>query len=193
MMKTRTDSNKTACSEPLPETPERKLTFFRLLLGAAFCFYLVSVFYLVLGARWLHGNNSYFHRTVTGVPYWTQVKRHIQPVPFRTILRYIHRLPASNPLRRTAFVNLAGNLALFFPMGIFLPCFRQKQRKLLRFSCTVIFMIILTEITQVLTLLGACDIDDLILNYAGAVCGFLCFQLFDLIRRKIYDKSRRKL
>lgn len=156
----------------------------------AFIFYLISVLYLVFGERLLMGSASVFHKkVVTDADYWIQVRKHIQPVPFRTIHLYAERLRVSHPLRRLAFVNLAGNLALFFPMGIFMPYFRKKQRNFIRFSVTVILMISWVEITQVLTLLGVCDVDDLILNYSGAVCGFVCFQILDFMRRKLHGKS----
>ena len=40
--------------------------------------------------------------------------------------------------------------------------------------------VVAVEITQMLTLLGTCDIDDLILNLLGAAMGYGCF----LILRK---------
>ncbi len=181
--------SRTVSVKPAYTVSNRKsnFLFFRFLMTAAFVFYLVSVLYLVLGERLFHGNASWFHHSVqTKMPYWKQVKQHVQLIPFKTIFRYAGRLKKANPLRLLAFVNLAGNLALFFPMGIFLPYFRKKQKNFIRFSVSVILMIVCVEVTQVLTLLGACDIDDLILNYAGAVCGFVCFQILDLIRRKIY-------
>ncbi len=186
MTKTRTVSADAAYHETIAAWG---LTFFRILFTAAFVFYLCSVLYLVLGERLLYGSASRFHQAAENMAYLEQVKAFIQPVPFRTFLRYAARLPRSNPLRRTAFVNLAGNLALFFPMGIFLPYFCPGQRKFLRFSITVILMICCVEVIQVLTLLGACDIDDLILNYAGAAAGFLCFRILDFLRRKIYGRN----
>ena len=196
MTKIRTDLNKPAYSDSkpnIPKTGNARLSFWRILTGTAFLIYLVCVFYLVLGERWLHGKSSYFHEN-SALPYWEQVSYRTQLIPFQTIRAYARRLSVSNPLRRLAFVNLAGNLALFFPMGIFLPCLWQRQNHFFRFSCTIIFMIAWIEITQVLTLLGSCDIDDLILNYAGAVCGFLCFQILAFMRRKIiYAKSKKRV
>ncbi|MBR0484599.1 MAG: VanZ family protein [Oscillospiraceae bacterium] len=188
MTKRRTDSSKSAYNKnsSVPDgVPEKRNYFFLFLMILLFLCYLVGVLYLVLGERLLHGESSRFHRVVN-IPYWKQVKQHIQPIPFRTILLYASRLKKSNPLRRHAFVNLTGNLILFFPMGIFLPYFFPKQRNLFRCSAVLILMICCVEITQVFTLLGACDIDDLILNYAGALCGFLCFQIFRFIRRKFH-------
>jgi len=177
------DNNAPAVSEQENAVPGNRL--FRFLMATAFVLYLAGVLYLVLGERLLNGEASRFHRVVN-LPYWKQVRQHIQPIPFKTILLYASRLKKSHPLRRHAFVNLTGNLVLFSPMGMFLPYFFRKQRNFFRFSATLILMIGCVEITQVFTLLGACDIDDLILNYAGALCGFLCFQILDFIRRKIH-------
>ncbi|MBR1554018.1 MAG: VanZ family protein [Oscillospiraceae bacterium] len=190
MTKLRTDSNKCAynknSSAPVRnDAPEKKNRFFLFLMVILFVCYLIGVLYLVLGERLLNGESSRFHRVVN-LPYWKQVRQHTQLIPFRTILTYASRLKKNYPLRRIAFINLAGNLVLFFPMGIFLPYFFPKLRNLFRCSAVLIFMICSVEITQVFTLLGACDVDDLILNYAGALCGFIYFCILDFIRRKFH-------
>lgn len=158
-------------------------------LVAAFFFYLFCVLYLVLGERWIMGEQSHFHHPQPDIPYWTQIKMHIQAKPFRTILGYARRLPVSNPLRRIAFVNLVGNLALFFPMGVFLPCLWKKQRNFFIFSLTCILQIAFVEISQLFTLLGSFDIDDFILNYVGAVGGFLCIQIIFWIWGHIHARK----
>ena len=46
----------------------------------------------------------------------------------------------------------------------------------------------LIEILQMLTKAGVCDIDDVILNTAGAVIGYILFLLCEMIFRKAERK-----
>ncbi len=89
-------------------------------------------------------------------------------VPFLTIRNYLRAYKLGNISLKWVLVNLAGNLAAFAPMGFFLPALYPKQRHFFVFVPTVTVMVALVEIFQYLTRTGSCDIDDLILNTAGA-------------------------
>ncbi|MDR1541302.1 MAG: VanZ family protein [Clostridiales bacterium] len=78
-------------------------------------------------------------------------------------------------------VYLAGNLVGFAPLGFFLPSLFSRQRKLRVFLVAAVVVIAILEATQLLTMRGSFDIDDIILNVAGACIGF--FLLRDLVRR----------
>ena len=95
-------------------------------------------------------------------------------VPFETVRLYWHLLQngASQALLRHAIVNLVGNVVMFIPLGFFLPKLWQKQRKLWRTLLTTALIILLVELTQLFTLVGSCDTDDLILNVLGAAIGY---------------------
>ena len=45
------------------------------------------------------------------------------------------------------------------------------------------------EVIQLITKVGCCDVDDMILNTAGAALGYLLFFICDHLRRKIYGKK----
>lgn len=188
MMKTRTVSSKSAydmTGSVLPSEP-KKLNFCKILMGIAFLIYLFCALYLVFFERLIYGSSSQFHSAVLeDMPYWQAVKLSIQYKPFHTIQYYTGWLQRSNPLFPIAVMNLAGNLALFFPMGIFLPYFFKKQRNLFWFSMTMTCMIGCVEIIQALTLLGKCDIDDFILNFISAIIGFICFQIWHFLRKRV--------
>ncbi|MDE5754508.1 MAG: VanZ family protein, partial [Oscillospiraceae bacterium] len=111
--------------------------------------------------------------------FWQGIQWCINLVPFRTILDYIQCMdPISiNSIHDYAFQNLAGNVILFVPMGVFLPYFSEKQRKFSKFFITSFLTIACVEILQLITLLGACDIDDLLLNLPGCCIGFGIFYL----------------
>lgn len=109
--------------------------------------------------------------------YWYAVGQHFEPVPFRTIVEFIGRIEAFS-VSDLAFRNLAGNIVLFVPIGLFLPLLFKKQRRFVTFLMTTAAVILTVELTQMFTLLGTCDIDDLILNTAGACIGYVVFMSF---------------
>lgn len=75
--------------------------------------------------------------------------------------------------RGIALLNLAGNLAAFMPFGFFLPALWRRQGNLLLFLPTMTVLIGAVEVAQVVTACGSGDIDDLILNLAGALAAWL--------------------
>ncbi len=111
--------------------------------------------------------------------YWAQVQSNMNLIPFRTLKLYIHLLQSTHSLTliRHAVVNLVGNVLMFVPLGLLLPKVYDKLRSGWRFFLTVILMICLVELVQLFTLVGVCDVDDLILNVMGAGVGFLAFKL----------------
>ena len=99
--------------------------------------------------------------------------------PLHTIREQLWILKrSSNPfLVRFAIVNLAGNVAAFIPAGYFLPALWPVQRRFFIFLITMALIIALIEAVQLFTLLGSCDIDDLILNLPGALLGWTVYML----------------
>ncbi len=70
--------------------------------------------------------------------------------------------------------NISGNLAVFFPMGIFIPLLMKKG-----FKQTVVIVIgisVSIEVVQYILAIGISDIDDVILNTVGAIVGWSVFQ-----------------
>ena len=111
-----------------------------------------------------------------GLPYAEQLKYNL--LPFETIGRFLRLLGSSQGgLRTHAFINLAGNVVMFIPLGFFLPKLWQKQRKLWRTLLTTAGIITVVELTQLFTLLGSCDTDDLILNVLGAAVGYSFYKI----------------
>lgn len=122
-----------------------------------------------------------FHRTgyVAGIPYWQQLK--INLIPLQTI-RLFWRLLGHSKYRIHALVNLLGNIIMFIPLGYLLPmCFSGLQR-LWKTLLVSALLIISVELMQLVTLLGSCDVDDLLLNLPGALVGYGLFALGRRIR-----------
>ena len=121
-----------------------------------------------------------------GLPYWEQVKMSINLVPFRTIYgslySIIHRtIPYLIPHE---IISLLGNFALFMPFGYFIPRLFEKYRVFIKFILFTFVVLLSIETLQVLTIRGCFDVDDIILNLAGAVIGFF-------IARKVKSRKRR--
>jgi len=102
--------------------------------------------------------------------YWNSVNL----IPFKTIGEYIKAV-IDGGIRGHAIRNLFGNLLLLFPAGLYLPFFVQKTRRIGLYSLVVTASIIAIEIVQLATKSGSLDIDDLILNFAGALIGLVVF------------------
>ncbi len=97
--------------------------------------------------------------------------------PFRTIKNYLLAYHYGNISLRLVIINLAGNLAAFAPMGFFLPALYKWQRSIFFFAATMIQGVMAVEVLQVYSGAGSCDIDDLILNVAGALIIYLVSKL----------------
>ena len=154
-----------------------KSKIIRIFIKACFVVYILALLYLLfLKGILVRGNRI---RGIEDYGFWQGIKWCINLIPFRTISDYIqHMDPISfNSIHDYAFQNVIGNILLFVPMGIFLPYFSQKQRKFLKFFLTAFVIIFCIEIMQLMTLLGACDIDDLLLNLLGSCIGFGIFYL----------------
>lgn len=104
--------------------------------------------------------------------------------PLKTISAYLYVLENREDvyLRNVAAYNLFGNIALFIPYGIFLPCLFKRLRKLWKVLLIGVVTIVCVELLQFLTLRGSCDIDDLILNMIGIFLGYLMYRLTHLKR-----------
>ena len=86
-------------------------------------------------------------------------------IPFQTIRFYLFsgRVPLVTAVR-----NLLGNILAFVPLGILIPLIRRDLSIVFTFV-TALALSASIEITQLVTGLGSCDIDDIILNVFGAM------------------------
>ena len=106
--------------------------------------------------------------------YTQQLENNLNLEPLKTIRLYLRLLEGSESayLVRHAFINLVGNVVMFIPLGYLLWGVFPKQRKIFTFLLCVTAMILVVEAVQYVTLLGSCDVDDLILNLMGAIIGW---------------------
>ena len=108
---------------------------------------------------------------IEGMDYWTQIRANLNLEPFHTIRLFLKVLN-NQTYSSTAFINLGGNVILFVPLGFFLPRVSPCLQKYWKAILATVLIITAVELTQLFTLLGSCDIDDLILNVIGATLGY---------------------
>ena len=148
-------------------TPRSKQLVRLSILIAIFTFYCLLLLNLLFTSR-----HSWFSLSFDQ-SIWRRFEQNVNLVPFHTILNYISN--SSNDPLSTILTNLIGNFFAFMPMAFFLPVFVKKLRRIGFFTLIMALGIIMIELIQGFTNLGTCDIDDLILNLAGAIIGFyLC-------------------
>lgn len=143
-------------------TAKGKRSTGQILLRLAFVGYVVWMLWLLFGQR-------------MGTQVYTQqLAENMNLKPFSTVGRYISLLKnSSDPmLLRHAVINLGGNVVMFIPLGFFLPRIFPLFKGFFRTFVTCLLLILSVELVQYFTMLGTCDIDDLILNMVGVCIGY---------------------
>lgn len=97
-------------------------------------------------------------------------------IPFRSMSTQIEYIT-----QWWALKNLLGNIIPFIPFGFLLPITYKKFSSMIGVFFTGLFSILIIEIFQFFTKLGSFDVDDIILNMIGIVCGYLIFLVINRI------------
>ena len=133
---------------------------------------------------------------IDGLSYWEQVRANYILTPFRTIGNFWDVLSRSEyylqkwgqevyqQQAQFAVVNLVGNVAMFIPLGAFLPALWWKVRRAWKTIPLAVLIIALVEALQLITLRGKCDVDDLLLNMVGVSLGYALWRLCQKRHRK---------
>ena len=83
---------------------------------------------------------------------------------------------------KIVFLNLIGNLLLYFPFGIIL---KKKGTNIIVSILLMIIVIVSMELLQYITKRGIFDYIDIILNLLGSLIGYMLVHKED----KMYEKS----
>ncbi len=87
-------------------------------------------------------------------------------IPFRTI---------EHDLRKGGWeflVNFVGNLVITLPIGWFLPLLLGRKCNAVRVGATAMGLSVVIEVLQGLSRRRVADVDDVILNTVGGLCGY---------------------
>ena len=133
----------------------------QILLRTAFVAYVVWMLWLLFGQR-------------LGTEIYSQeLARSMNLQPLATIKHFLALLGSDNPgLVTHAKINLVGNVVMFIPLGFCFPGIFPKLRGFFKTFFFCCFLIIAVELLQYYSLLGTCDVDDLILNMVGITIGY---------------------
>ena len=102
--------------------------------------------------------------------------------PFHTIRNYMKYAPSVDWLR----VNIVGNVVMFIPWGFGLPLLWKEYRSFIKLIFMSLFLPLCIEFCQ-LFVGRTVDVDDVILNFAGAMLGGILF----LVLRVLFPKVGR--
>jgi glycopeptide antibiotics resistance protein len=141
---------------------EKRRKFIKGTMMVLFILYLMLLFEVLFG-----GFRTLFHNQF--IDWSTYMKYNANFIPFRTIGTYI-KYYINNTINKGIVINnLLGNLLLFMPMGLFLPSLLKFMYKWKVFILTLCIMLLAVEMIQLILQLGTFDIDDIILNFIGAI------------------------
>jgi glycopeptide antibiotics resistance protein len=89
--------------------------------------------------------------------------------PGRSLQAYLQEAPPRDALRQ-----IGGNVLLGVPFGVLVPVLAPRSRGVLRVTALTALVMLMVELVQGALVTGrAFDIDDVILNTAGALLGWL--------------------
>ena len=100
-------------------------------------------------------------------------------IPFRSMSTQIKYIT-----QWWALKNLLGNIIPFIPFGFLLPIAYKKFSSTINVFCVGVASILLIELFQFFTKLGSFDVDDIILNMVGIVCGYFMFLLAKFLLKR---------
>lgn len=143
---------------------------FRVLTGSCFILYLLLLIKLIVFKNPLERSPL-----AAGTWSWEMVRAHLETanfMPGHTIRLYLRHWER---LGQIAFRNLVYNVVAFVPFGIAVPVLLDRRHSFWFTAISGTLFSVAIELTQLITLLGECDIDDVILNGAGVILGWLFF------------------
>ena len=97
-------------------------------------------------------------------------------IPLVNILEY--------DVKREAAINIIGNISLFIPTGIIMPILYKRLDRFWKVLLAGAGLSFVIEMIQLLFPGSVTDIDDLILNTAGAAIGYSMYMLVCRVRGK---------
>ncbi len=100
-------------------------------------------------------------------------------IPFYSI-----RVQLEYVSEKWARLNLLGNFVPFVPFGLLLPLAYPKSGTFVRVAGIGLLFLIFVELFQLFTRLGSFDVDDIILNMVGVICGYLLWRGVDFLAKR---------
>lgn len=146
---------------------KREKIFFRIL----FAVYVLLVVYFLFFAE-MTG------RTMSDRTY------HYNLVLFKEIKRFIIYWEQLGLV--VVLANLLGNVLIFVPFGMMIPFLSNHFKKFWSVLLLTFELTVLIELIQLVTRVGSCDVDDILLNTIGGILGYIGYVIAVRWRRKMH-------
>lgn len=150
---------------------KKEISWQHYLFGYFFILYLMITLVLMVG--------------VPSLSEWKRCLRLNQPI-FNS---NINLVPFKDSFELTSIFNII----LFMPFGFLLPTLWEKYRNLWPTFCYGLIFSIIIEGSQLFTRNRTSDINDLIFNTLGTVCGWIIFNSMRNVLHKLTDKTVVKI
>ena len=109
---------------------------------------------------------------------------------FTEIRRYWRYLGHFDSLGWIAFLNIIGNVLAFIPFGIFVPWLSNGRINVFSTFAYGFALSLTIETVQLICKVGCFDVDDLVLNVLGALCGYAVYAIAYRIVKMFSKKDR---
>ena len=140
-------------------------------LWVCFIAYLLFLSYLLFFS-------SYFGRTEFG-----EGEYRYNLTLFQEIGRY-YNLGMNKGNWYLFWINVVGNIVVFMPVAIFLRLLVKRCQKVFYTILLCLEFSLFAEIVQLVTKVGSFDVDDLLLNTFGGICGIIVLAVWRMCRGK---------
>ncbi|MCM1052609.1 MAG: VanZ family protein [Ruminococcus sp.] len=166
----------------------------QIFLKIIFAVYIIVMINLTLFAGFR--NNGSFITIFTYLNKLDFIKETVNLIPFNTVMHFIKGFLNDTLDLSIVFYNLIGNIICLMPLGLFLPRIFKKFKKFRNYALAVFLASLFIETSQLLTVSGYFDIDDIILNTLGALIVFPLFNkgcLKELICVLMLEKKKKEI
>jgi glycopeptide antibiotics resistance protein len=147
---------------------KKQETFLQILAQSSFLVYVFMV--LTLTGYFLLFNEVASHGWWHKVIHRVENREHVNLEPFLMFKQF-----------KMSSKQVIGNLVMLLPLGIFIPLLFHKLSGFLPVFFICLLASVSIELMQLITSYRSTDIDDVILNTAGAVVGYLIYLLLRLV------------
>jgi len=142
-------------------------------------FYSYLILFIVLVVMKFDGSFHSIQNTMETIKHNRDMGiMNVNLVPFRTLISQYKHIYSG-----WAIKNLLGNMVVFIPFGCLLSLVYETFRRIIPFIAISISSILCIEIVQFIFMIGFFDVDDIILNFIGAMIGYALCILGKNVRR----------
>lgn len=114
-------------------------------------------------------------------------------IPFKSFADYVDAMKSNAINTETVVKNIVGNIALFFPLGFFVPALFRKLQAIGKSIMVAFGAMVAVETLQLVLMVGVFDIDDFILYAIGFLAGYVVWKTVTAKKVSLKQRqSRRK-